>query len=331
VSPELAARLSPEDLADIASGDLSLETVQAFAQLPQVIPPAGEVARYDPAAGAKQILALGALESAAKRAKNPDALEKAIAAKLEAQRDFAADFRGRYVQGKHTDSYDRSVVRADAHCQQFGFHIRTVQRWAERLLDPAAFTAEYRERMKKVWSVVEMAQAANFSSESVEWYTPARYIEAAREALGGIDLDPASCAQANETVQAAEFFTQEQDGLGREWKGRVFLNPPYGKDQENGSLAAAFCNKAIAEYENGNLDACVILVNSVHSQKWQAPLFKFVICFVDHRIQFVSADGEKNDGPTFMNMFVYLGPDPKRFACVFDPFGYVDPPWGKRR
>jgi hypothetical protein len=282
----------------------------------------GDVTRYDPAAGAMLVYASEAAERAAARTKDADALTRAIVAKLEAQRDFAADYRARFHAGR--PNYDRAdVISSEPYCQQFGFHIRTVQRWAERLLDADSFQAEYHERMGKVWRLIEMEQAANFSSDSVEWYTPARYIEAARKALGKIDLDPASSAQANETVKATEFFTQEQDGLLRKWKGRAFLNPPYGKSQDHGSLAGAFCDKAIAEYETRNLDACIILVNSVHSQQWQARLFEFVICFVDHRIQFVSADGEENKNPTFQNIFVYLGPDVSRFASVFKAFGYV--------
>src|SRR5262249_56141272 len=60
-----------------------------------------------------------------------------------------------------------------------------------------------------------------------EWYTPARYIELAREVLGEIDLDPASSAKAQEIVKAQRYFTLEQDGLIRPWHGRVWLNPPY--------------------------------------------------------------------------------------------------------
>lgn len=40
------------------------------------------------------------------------------------------------------------------------------------------------------------------SSQSNEWFTPARYVEAAREVLGSIDLDPASCEAGNRIVQA---------------------------------------------------------------------------------------------------------------------------------
>jgi phage N-6-adenine-methyltransferase len=164
---------------------------------------------------------------------------------------------------------------------------------------------------------------ANYSSASAEWYTPVQYVEAVREVLGDIDLDPASSAQANEVVRASKFFSKEDDGLARDWFGRVFMNPPYGKTDDGGSLAAAFCNRAIAEYEAGNVDACIILVNSLHSQSWQAPLYDHAFCLVDHRIHFISADGEENKNPTFQNIFVYLGEDIAAFAKTFSRFGYV--------
>lgn len=59
-----------------------------------------------------------------------------------------------------------------------------------------------------------------------EWYTPPDIVEAAREWLGAIDLDPASCAAAQATVQAATWYDAERDGLAPVWAGCVFLNPP---------------------------------------------------------------------------------------------------------
>jgi hypothetical protein len=47
----------------------------------------------------------------------------------------------------------------------------------------------------------------------IEWQTPGPYIELARAVLGGIDLDPASSAAAQERVKATTIFTQQDDGL----------------------------------------------------------------------------------------------------------------------
>ena len=163
---------------------------------------------------------------------------------------------------------------------------------------------------------------ANYSSETNEWFTPAAYLQSVREFLGEIDLDPASNAIANETVQAKEIYTANDNGLEMPWNGRVFVNPPYGV--ENGqSLAGQFCCKAIEEHAAGNASEVVILVNSVHSQKWQAPLYDYAVCFVDHRIKFVNGDGGENENPTFQNIFIYLGPRKEDFAAAFSKFGYV--------
>jgi len=60
-------------------------------------------------------------------------------------------------------------------------------------------------------------------------FTPAKYIEAARLVMDGIDLDPASCETAQATIKAASYFTKRDNALSKEWPGRVWLNPPYSQ------------------------------------------------------------------------------------------------------
>jgi hypothetical protein len=58
-----------------------------------------------------------------------------------------------------------------------------------------------------------------------EWLTPPEVIRA----LGQFDLDPcASKAQPWPTAQ--RHFTIKDDGLRQAWVGRVWLNPPYGRE-----------------------------------------------------------------------------------------------------
>lgn len=54
-----------------------------------------------------------------------------------------------------------------------------------------------------------------------EWYTPDSLVRF----LGHFDLDPATSRQRGRQL-APEYYTVHEDGLQREWFGRVWLNPP---------------------------------------------------------------------------------------------------------
>jgi len=161
------------------------------------------------------------------------------------------------------------------------------------------------------------------SSDSNEWYTPARYVDAARVLMGGIDLDPASCALANETVGAARIFALEDDGLAQEWRGRVWINPPYGKE-DGESNQARWSAKLISEWCAGRIDHAVMLVNASTGSKWFQALWQYPICFTDHRIEFNNAAGAASQ-PTQSNAFVYFGDALERFIDVFSAFGVIVP------
>jgi hypothetical protein len=67
------------------------------------------------------------------------------------------------------------------------------------------------------------------SSESNEWYTPRDIIQSAKDVMGGIDIDPASCDYAQSWIMATKYYTSQDDGMNYDWYGRLWLNPPYGK------------------------------------------------------------------------------------------------------
>lgn len=72
-----------------------------------------------------------------------------------------------------------------------------------------------------------------------EWLTPPEILHA----LGDFDLDP--CSPENRPwPTAAKHFTKSDDGLSKPWRGRVWLNPPYGPH------AAKFLKK-LADHGNG--------------------------------------------------------------------------------
>jgi len=60
-------------------------------------------------------------------------------------------------------------------------------------------------------------------AQTHEWLTPPDILNA----LGGFDLDPCA-ASVRPWPTARHHYTFEDDGLRREWYGRVWLNPPYG-------------------------------------------------------------------------------------------------------
>lgn len=177
------------------------------------------------------------------------------------------------------------------------------------------------EREETIKLVSRGVPAALLTSETNEWFTPPKYVEMARELMGGIDLDPASNPYANERVQATTFYDIQTNGLDKEWHGRVWLNPPYGRD-EGGSNQEAWSRRLIEQFEAGITKEAVLLVNANTEAKWFQPLYNYPICFTNHRIRFYNTEGTSSQ-PTQGNAFIYFGTRPERFVELFSTFGVV--------
>lgn len=129
---------------------------------------------------------------------------------------------------------------------------------------------------------------------TVEWYTPPYILEA----LGNdFDLDP--CAPKKDWYTAKKCFTKEDDGLVQDWKGFVFLNPPYSQPE------LKLFVKKISEHGNG--------IALIYSKVGNTMFHEFVwdkapsIYFLRKRIRFIDINGEEGRSPNANNCFVAYG------------------------
>jgi ParB family chromosome partitioning protein len=170
---------------------------------------------------------------------------------------------------------------------------------------------------------------ACYSSLTDEWYTPPFIIEAARAAMGGIDLDPASCAPANRVVQATRFYSERQDGLidANSWSGRVWLNPPYGGNAEG------FVNRLLRELTAGTVTQAVVLPSAPSlCTKWCDAAIRVAdaVGISRGRWRFTPGNGQPVSSPNGGSAVLYYGARREAFADAFGEHAHVMfPAWKK--
>lgn len=163
------------------------------------------------------------------------------------------------------------------------------------------------------------ASRLNSFSGDNEWYTPARYVDMAREVMGAIDTDPASNPTAQRTVRATTYYTAETNGLDKEWYGKVWMNPPYSNPE-----VQQFAAKVIAEYQSGRVTEAIVLTNNSADTGWHRAMQDACTryCTTTGRIRFESPTRQGNS-PAMGQSFFYFGANPERFKEVFSAIGNV--------
>ncbi len=161
------------------------------------------------------------------------------------------------------------------------------------------------------------------SHKTVEYYTPSIYVDTARDLMGAIDLDPASCDAAQLNIKANKFYTISDDGLSQEWHGRIWLNPPYSKTGGK-SNQEIWATKLADEYIAGNVTEAILLVKSALGYKWFENLWdKWPVCFARKRLSFIRNDGTNDGQSKHGTAFFYLGKNTDKFTEVFKEFGRI--------
>lgn len=127
-----------------------------------------------------------------------------------------------------------------------------------------------------------------------EWYTPKEIISA----LGEFDLDP--CAPINPLWPTAKtMYNKNDDGLNKEWVGRIWLNPPYSRP-----LFETFISR-MADHNNG----IALLFNRCDNVTFQDIIFKTASAmkFLRKRIRFYRPDGTQGASPGCGSVLIAWG------------------------
>lgn len=275
---------------------------------------------FQPQLARKRDAEADAVIAYAKRVLDWPMLEAAIDQKLQDQREFVAWWDETVTPNRAHERNNRSVISLSDAEAQTGITAMQVSRWRARLEDPEKYKVDL---YGAAWSRAMAAKGKD--TTALKWtgdpesYTPEKYIESARLVMGGIDLDPASNALAQETVKAARWYGEDQDGLTQPWEGRVFLNPPYAYP-----TVAHFIDKLCREFQAGNVSAAILLTNNNTDTGWwhQAMKTSAAVCCTVGRINFYKADGSITQ-PTNGQTFFYLGNDVKAFVAAFSQYGII--------
>lgn len=236
---------------------------------------------------------------------------------------------------RKSEAYDQTAhVRTDRAAQMLNVSPRSIEsaRAIERTGTPELVEAVERGEIR-VRPAAEIAKLpkddqpeavqkhvrGTFGTGENEWYTPDEHLDLARKVLGGFDLDPASSHVANQRVKADQFFSQDTNGLEKDWCGRIWLNPPYAQP-----AISHFADKMIAEWDAGRVEAAIVLTHNYTDTAWFQKLAHAAnaICFTRGRVRFVSPQGDLAS-PTQGQAFFYLGHDVDGFAETFGEIGFV--------
>lgn len=116
-----------------------------------------------------------------------------------------------------------------------------------------------------------------------EWLTPPHIIES----LGSFDLDPCSPADRRPWDTAGRHYGVQDNGLALPWSGRVWLNPPYGR--ETGKWLAR-----LADHGNG----VALVFARTETAVWFNHIWRQAdaILFLRGRLHFYHLDGTRAAG-----------------------------------
>lgn len=291
-----------------------------MAATPAIRQKRGEVQHFKPNDAGVREAALKAAAETAKRMRDWESFWTAVDELIRWEREIVTWWDGNIARpGPRNKSPNGDYFSVKQAEQKLKVSDGQVSRWRKWLADEKKYRARLGSRGYRAGGIEAEANHGALGTGENEWYTPIQYIEAAREVMGGIDLDPATSEVAQKAIQAAAHFTLQQDGLKQAWQGRVWLNPPYTQPAIH-----HFIEKLLTEATEGRVEQAIVLTHNSTDTLWFHRLEEVAsrICFTKGRIAFIDSDGDPC-APTQGQAFFYCGENGDRFAEVFKRFGFV--------
>lgn len=280
-----------------------------------------EVAVFKPEEARRKIDEAEVLVAAAKKLRDPESLEVSVDRLLDQWEDVVLWWKENVrKRGNQPNNRERRYLTQEQAQDAIGFTQQQVSRAGRRLQKRDEWRAAIVQgAMKKILADDKGPALETHNTGDPEGYTPAKYIEASRRALGSIDTDPASNDKAQTIVQAARYFTAKDDGLKKNWDGNVFLNPPY-----NSGVIERFIGKLFTEIAARRTKAAILLTNNNTDTRWfhESARSATAICLTKGRINFYKAD-DSTVSPTNGQAFFYFGEDIETFKREFSEIGLV--------
>lgn len=172
-----------------------------------------------------------------------------------------------------------------------------------------------------------MTAGRKINSNSQEWGTPKKYVDAVKEFFGGhIDLDP--CSNKYSIVNArTEYMLPEHDGLKEPWDFRtIYVNPPYGRNRVGGTTIKQWLRKCAEAHQVHGSEVLALIPVAANTDHWKKYVFGKAtgICFLaDTRLMFLVNGLNGGKGAPMACSMVYWGNDFKRFQEIFCRYGAV--------
>ncbi len=190
-------------------------------------------------------------------------------------------------------------------------------------VDPAKLVQDYEDPSDHLYNTAWSWMASQKVGVQ-DYFTPPELVDAARIAMGDIDLDAASHPLANRTHRIPDYFHTGRSAFHNDWHGRVWLNPPYGNN-------APWFECILRYVEDGSVEQLCML-----SPMWafQTELARPVMDLTTGLILLSPTPkfwGNKDPNKTGTNNphgIIYIGSRSREFHQAFSRFGMpVRPAW----